>query len=124
MSNFPVYVITGGPGAGKTTALNVIPEWLHNIGFNSLVCSESATELLLAGVKKQIKDIDWAIFQEHLLRLQIERENLYRSLLSKFRRPKKVLLCDRGAMDAKAYLEPGEFEKENDRQEWGTPSSS
>lgn len=111
MNDISVFVITGGPGAGKTTALNVIPEWLSNIGFNTLVVPETATELLKAGVKRQIKDVDWAIFQEHLLHLQIEKENVYRSLLSKFHKCRKVLLCDRGVMDAKAYLEPGEFER-------------
>lgn len=104
-----ILVFTGGPCGGKTTALNVIAEWLRNNDFAVLAVPEIATEVLNAGVSEHRNDVSWLDFQEHLIKLQIAKEDQYASLLSRFRKSRKVLLCDRGAMDCRAYMNDDQF---------------
>ena len=44
-------VLTGGPCAGKTTALSKIEEHLEECGYKVMVVSESATELIKGGIR-------------------------------------------------------------------------
>ena len=48
---FPIYrvCLTGGPCAGKTTALVSLQDSLHKLGFNVLTVPEAATLMMKAG---------------------------------------------------------------------------
>ena len=50
-SKYPIYrvCLTGGPCAGKTTALSTLRDNLHKIGFNVLIVPEAATLMMKAG---------------------------------------------------------------------------
>jgi CYTH domain-containing protein len=48
-------------------------------------------------------------FQEHVLRMQIVKENEYREIAFSDPAPHTVLLFERGTMDGHAYMEPHEF---------------
>ena len=103
-------VITGGPCAGKTTALNWIQNALPSMGYDVLFISESATELISGGVAP------WTVynnveFQTCLLRLQREKESVFRYASAKLKRNKVLIVCDRGALDNKAYMTEKEFQK-------------
>lgn len=58
-------VLTGGPCAGKTTALARIEEELTEKGYRVFIVSESATELIKGGIKPfGISSFDLLKFQE------------------------------------------------------------
>lgn len=104
-------VITGGPCAGKSTALTWIQNEFTKRGYEVIFVPESATELILAGfssvtLNSQIE------FQSILLKNQLNKEKLFEEYASKLAGSNKVLIvCDRGAMDGKAYMKPHEFEQ-------------
>jgi len=108
--NIPVIVITGGPCAGKSTALNYIPEKLWAYGISSVTVPETATELLMNNVRVNQDGLSQSDFEYHLMMMMIEKEARYLEILKNYPNNKKVLICDRGLMDARPYLSPGEFE--------------
>ena len=102
-------VITGGPCAGKTTALS----WIQNVftekGYHVLFIPETATELIPNGIApwtcKTIKD-----FQMAAIKLQKEKEKIFEKAAESYIENEKVLIvCDRGTMDAKGFMNHNEF---------------
>ena len=58
-------VLTGGPCAGKTTALTRLEESLVEKGFHVFIVGESATELIKGGARKKDKNaIDMVDYQK------------------------------------------------------------
>ena len=43
-------VLTGGPCAGKSTGLAIIKDRLTNLGYDVVILSEVATDVILSGV--------------------------------------------------------------------------
>ena len=102
-------VITGGPCAGKSTALSWIQEEYAKKGFSVIFVPESATELRLAGISSETLKSNIE-FQTALLKNQIYKEKLFEEMALKMPNSTKVLIvCDRGAMDGKAYSDEKEF---------------
>lgn len=96
-------VITGGPCAGKSTALSRIQEEFTELGYTVLFVPETATELINGGVAP------WACktsddFQKFLMKLQIEKEKIFELAASSMPSEKVLLVCDRGMLDNKAYM--------------------
>ncbi len=110
MKNISKIVLTGGACAGKTTALSRISNELSSLGYYVLVVPETATELILSGIKPfgkyAIKVID---FQRCVIKKQIAKENIYLKIADKIPCDNIVILFDRGIMDGKAFLEDEEF---------------
>ena len=50
MQNLTKIVITGGPCAGKTTALSKLEKHFTGLGFRVIFINETATELILNGI--------------------------------------------------------------------------
>lgn len=101
----PKIVITGGPCSGKTTALPMLKEELIHKGFRVFSIPETATMLNLMGI---ILGDEKTIFQAEnsIMLAQIGLENLmvkYTEYICSDRRC--VILCDRGLMDIKAYID-------------------
>lgn len=99
-----VIVLTGGPCAGKTTVLKAI---LEEFAGQVTVVPEIASFLLNNGFPKPDPwTEEWqAAFERAILPLQIAFETAY-SVIAKLK-GHKVLVCDRGLMDAAAYLPGG-----------------
>ena len=71
-------VLTGGPCAGKTSALTKIEEELTEKGYKVFIVSESATELIKGGIKPFGRmPIDLIKFQNLILKYQYEKEKIY-----------------------------------------------
>lgn len=102
-------VVTGGPCAGKSTALSKITETFTKLGYEVLCVPESATELILGGVSAE--NLGTVLFQQSLLKLQLAQEKIFEDSAKQLEsQGKKVLIvCDRGIMDGKAYLKSEEF---------------
>lgn len=101
-------VITGGPCAGKTTAMSWIQNAFTDLGYHVIFVPECATELINAGISgTTCKDVE--SFQRSLMSLQIIRENIYEKAAHDIKEDKVLIVCDRGTMDSKAYLTNLEF---------------
>ncbi|MCR4641811.1 MAG: AAA family ATPase [Lachnospiraceae bacterium] len=101
-------VITGGPCAGKTTAQSRIQEAFTQMGYRVLFVPETATELISGGVAP------WncknnSEYQKCQMRLQLEKEKLFEQAAEGMNVPKVLIVCDRGALDNKAYMNGLEF---------------
>lgn len=102
-------VITGGPCAGKSTAIDIVQETFAKMGYSILLISEVATELILSGLSRNTCE-NWYDFQFAILRLQLFKEKLYEENAQNLMKDNKVLIiCDRGVLDGKAYIEDYQF---------------
>lgn len=102
-------VVTGGPCAGKTTAMSWIQNSFAEMGYHVIFVPETATELITGGIAP------WTLknnleFQRSLINLQIQKEKIfYEAALNVFNHDKILMVCDRGIMDNKAYMTDLEF---------------
>lgn len=101
-------VITGGPCAGKTSAMARIQEELVQKGYKVIVVEEEATLAINRGIVPW--EIDGVDFQEGILKLQINKENVVNELAKKYDKD-VVIVMDRGALDSKAYVSRERFKE-------------
>jgi predicted ATPase len=102
-------VVSGGPCGGKTTAMADVGERLRARGFGVFVVPEAASLLFTGGATfADATSAQISVFQEALLRTQMALEDNFFRIASASARP-SVLLCDRGAMDGKAYMTSAEW---------------
>ena len=96
-------VITGGPCAGKTTAMSWIQSNFTKMGYTVLFVPETATELITGGVAP------WTCgsnveYQKCQMKLQLEKEKIFEQGAISMPVEKVLIVCDRGALDNKAYM--------------------
>ena len=102
-------VITGGPCAGKTTAMNSLKERIKGMGYSLVFVPETATELICSGLAP------WTLsgsvsYQKFQMMLQLEKERIYTQAAADIKDTDKVLMVfDRGAVDNKAYITDDEY---------------
>ena len=102
--NLKKIVITGGPCAGKTTAMQHISRYFTDNGYNVLVMSETATELIKSGIAP------WTLetkrdYQRCQLKLQFAKEEVFLMAHEKLKNKSKTLIFyDRGIADSMAYM--------------------
>ena len=102
-------VITGGPCAGKTTALTWIQKHLEAMNYRVLFISETATELIRGGVAPWTcgSNLDYQVSQ---CELQLAKEQAFEKAARTMKEEKILIVCDRGFMDNRAYMTDEEFE--------------
>lgn len=101
-------VITGGPCAGKTTAMSWIQSNFTKMGYTVLFVPETATELITGGVAP------WTCgsnveYQKCQMKLQLEKEKIFEQGAISMPVEKVLIVCDRGALDNKAYMTDLDF---------------
>ncbi len=98
-------VLTGGPGAGKSTVLALLQKELTSLGFTVFSVPEVARSLYISGVRGAPGVLEEADFQRAVLGLTLTLEDHYRELAEKVASKGKqiVLLHDRGALDGFSY---------------------
>ena len=103
-------VVTGGPCAGKTTALS----WIHNAfsktGYKVLFVPETATELITGGVAPWTCGTNYD-YQVGQMRLQWEKEQIFINAAKTMPEDKILIICDRGMIDNRAYMTEDEFQR-------------
>ena len=102
-------VITGGPCAGKTTAMSWIQNAFTQKGYTVLFVPETATEFISGGVAPWTcrTNADYQVCQ---MSLQREKERLFEKAAAGMPKEKILIVCDRGEMDNRAYMTDEEFE--------------
>lgn len=101
-------VITGGPCAGKSTAMSWIQNAFTQMGYTVLFVPETATELITGGVAPWTCGTSGE-FQKCQLRLQLDKEKVFEQAAKTMDTSKILIVCDRGALDNKAYMDGLEF---------------
>ena len=101
-------VLTGGPCAGKTTALDRIRDILPGYGYRVLFVPETATELIGGGVTPWGCGTN-ADYQRCQMELQLKKEELFERAGRTMDAEKLLIVCDRGMMDNKAYMTGEDF---------------
>jgi len=102
-------VITGGPCAGKTTALSWINNYFTKRGYTVITVSETATELITNGVAPWTCDTNYT-YQTLQIKLQKLKEEIFLKA-AKTMNGKILIVCDRGVMDNKAYIDELKFKR-------------
>ena len=103
-------VITGGPCAGKTSAMEWIRRDIAQKGYRVLVIPETATEFISGGVCPWTcgTNYDYQTVQMHLQR---EKERCFRQAAETMesQAQKILIVCDRGMYDNMIYMTKKEF---------------
>ena len=104
-------VLTGGPCAGKTTALTKIEKEFTEKGYQILMVPEAATILINSGIRPfgqyKLRTID---FQRQVIKLQLTLEEMAEEV-AKSTNGKTIIICDRGILDDKAYVTKEEWQQ-------------
>ncbi len=103
-------VLTGGPCAGKTTALTWINNYFSKRGYTVLLVPETATELITNGVSPWTCQSRYD-FQMSQMKLQKVKEQIFDEAAQKMKSDKILIVCDRGTLDNKAYMKDVEFKR-------------
>lgn len=97
-----VFVITGGPGAGKTESRPYLQSIVERHGFHLVFIPESATELIAGGLGADRigNDLD---YQKLQLSLQQSKEDLFCKGAENLQDKPVIVVCDRGMLDGAAW---------------------
>lgn len=101
-------VITGGPCAGKSTAMSRVQNAFTQMGYTVLFVPETATELITGGVAPWTCGTN-AEYQKCQLQLQLEKEKIFEQAARTMPAEKVLIVCDRGTLDNKAYMSDADF---------------
>ncbi|MBL7664504.1 MAG: AAA family ATPase [Bacteriovoracaceae bacterium] len=88
-------VVTGGPGGGKTTALDLFQREFQS---KVKIIPEAATMLFQSGIRRETSSEKIKFIQKTIYDLQISLESI-----STFLDGHQILVCDRGTLDGLAY---------------------
>ena len=108
MKRITKIVITGGPCAGKSTAMSWIRNAFSQRGYTVLIVPETATELITGGVAPWTCGTN-ADYQKCQVELQLTKERLFEQAAATMPGEKILIVCDRGVMDNRAYMTEEEF---------------
>ena len=104
-------VLTGGPCAGKTTALVKITEYFSGFGYKVFNVPEVPTIYSTAGWNYLTPNRDLYYQGERaILETQLAFEDQFMRLAEVCTKP-VLIVCDRGTMDISAYIKPEEWEE-------------
>lgn len=114
MKSITQIVLTGGPCAGKSTAMSWIQNAFTERGYKVLFVPETATELITGGVAPWTcgSNLDYQCCQ---MRLQSEKEKVFLTAAKTMPEEKILIVCDRGMMDNRAYMSETDFSVVMDR---------
>ena len=106
MSEIKKIVLTGGPCAGKTTAMVRIIEHFTSLGFKVFTIPEIPTIFSQAGMN-YLTDNKGLFYEgeKATLELQLGFEDRFMRMAAECHEP-TIVVCDRGAMDISAYMQP------------------
>ena len=106
MDDIKRIVLTGGPCAGKTTALVRIIEHFSSLGFKVFTIPEVPTLFTQAGMNYLTKNQGFFYEGEKAtLEIQLALEDKFLRMAQECKKP-CIIVCDRGAMDISAYMAP------------------
>ncbi len=110
MDNIKKIVLTGGPCAGKTTALVKVIEHFSNLGYKVFTIPEVPTMFTQAGMDYLTHNREFFYEGEKAtLETQLALEDTFAHLAHTITDQPVLLVCDRGTLDISAYLSPDQW---------------
>jgi CYTH domain-containing protein/predicted ATPase len=103
------FVLTGGPCAGKTTALAYIEQKMADRGFHPLFVTESPTLLMAGNAKPGI--YDEKVFQCGIIRTMRSLEDTFAEIGRSRPELNPIVFFDRGIPDCQPYMPHGSYPK-------------
>jgi len=104
-------VLTGGPCAGKTSALVRVIEHFSSLGFKVFTIPEVPTLFTQAGMDYLTKNRGFFYQGEKAtLEIQMSLEDKFTRMAQEFEES-CIIVCDRGTMDISAYMSPETWEE-------------
>lgn len=104
-------VLTGGPCAGKTTALVRVIEHFSGLGYKVFTIPEVPTMFTQAGMNYLTDNPDFFYEGEKAtLEIQLALEDKFMKMAQVCKAP-AVIVCDRGTMDISAYMKPDTWQE-------------
>lgn len=95
-------VITGGPCAGKSSALSSVKSHFQDKGWLVITVNETATELISSGFRREnCTDMQ---FQIRVMQLQLAKERTFEEGVRDLGFERVLIVCDRGILDNRAYI--------------------
>lgn len=103
-------VITGGPCAGKSTAIRHIQETkpFEEMGYTVICVPEAATTLFSQNITPKTCG-SLKTYQAIQFRLQLENERTAFDIAQMLPDKNVLIICDRGVFDGKAYINQNDF---------------
>ena len=108
MSKILKIVITGGPCAGKSSALEYLIKYYQQQNIKVFYINEVATELINQGIAPWTCKTSLE-FQKIRMNLQFQKELEIDEKIKKCNDDKILVIYDRGLMDSNAYTKDNEF---------------
>ena len=106
MNDIKKIVLTGGPCAGKTTALVRVIEHFSSLGYKVFTIPEVPTLFTQAGMNYLTKNQGFFYEGEKAtLEIQLALEDKFLRMAQECTEP-CIIVCDRGALDISAYMAP------------------
>ena len=106
MNDIKKIVLTGGPCAGKTTALVRVIEHFSSLGYKVFTIPEVPTLFTQAGMNYLTKNQGFFYEGEKAtLEIQMAQEDKFLRMAQECNKP-CLIVCDRSAMDISAYMRP------------------
>lgn len=111
-------VLTGGPCGGKSSALSLISQRLESMGLKVYLVPEAASILFTGGGRFEEWNTERCIaFEENKTRVQMALEDTFYNLAA-ISGKQSIIVCDRGTMDSKAYVDNTTWNKLLDKTGW------
>ncbi|KAF1746597.1 hypothetical protein GCK72_023054 [Caenorhabditis remanei] len=102
--------VTGGPSAGKTTAMEILEKFFKDHGCEVYLVPEAATELQKMGFSFPKLSADRKYnFQKELINMILYLEGALLRVIGKPEGRDIIIIMDRGVMDPSAYSSPAEW---------------
>lgn len=99
--------LTGGPCAGKSSALKYVVKEATQRGFDVYIAPETATLIFNSGVMFDPEESFILALQQSIMTMQLEMERALTRIAATTGRP-SILILDRGLLDGKGYIDqPG-----------------
>jgi hypothetical protein len=117
-------VLTGGPCAGKSSAMAHLIKSATAEGFDVVTAPETATMMFNSGLSFPTDEgaADYEdkafLFQQSLIRLQLQMERSLTTVAASTGRP-TIVVFDRGLLDAKGYMSAGMWQRVLDSMDDG-----
>ena len=104
MNQIKKIVLTGGPCAGKTTAMVKVIEHFSSLGYKVFTIPEVPTMFTQAGMNYLTSNKDFFFEGEKAtFQTQINLEDSFQRMAETLQQP-VIIVCDRGTMDISTYL--------------------
>ncbi len=112
MADIKKIVLTGGPCAGKTTALIKVIEHFSSLGYKVFTIPEVPTMFTQSGMDYLTKNKQFFFEGEKAtLQIQMALEDTFVRLAETITDQPVLIVCDRGTLDISAYLQPQQWEE-------------